>query len=328
MRALLMLIRLVKQVVPCLITFVLGYNLSQLLAVSDQPPHPPSKSPILHAISPHSTIQLLIVIISNPANVQERRTIRSTWLDVAGPIKKRTKSYFVIGTNNLESKVSRELDLEQSAHNDLLLLPIEDSYKKLTNKVLETFIYVNASVKFNYLLKCDDDTFVDLATLVKELENQPYNPQLYWGFFDGRAPVFTTGKWAEPQYKLCDKYLPYALGGGYIVAHGLVEYIANNAHLLLQYNSEDASVGAWLAPVKVDRKHDVRFDTEWKSRGCQNKFVVTHKQSPGEMKLKWKRLQRSGLICDGVETKVRLSYNYDWSKPPSQCCVREDHSLP
>ena len=32
------------------------------------------------------------------------------------------------------------------------------------------------------------------------------DPNLYWGFFDGRAPVQTRGKWADPNYKLCDRY--------------------------------------------------------------------------------------------------------------------------
>lgn len=73
-----------------------------------------------------------------------------------------------------------------------------------------------------------------------------------------------------------------------------------------------------------------RFDTEWKSRGCSNRFLVTHKQvqtnvsdfwlfhafnkthiqlnvclqTPADMKIKWKRLVRSNTICNGEETKV------------------------
>ena len=31
------------------------------------------------------------------------------------------------------------------------------------------------------------------------------DPFLYWGFFDGRAPVQTRGKWADSSYKLCDR---------------------------------------------------------------------------------------------------------------------------
>jgi galactosylxylosylprotein 3-beta-galactosyltransferase len=47
---------------------------------------------------------------------------------------------------------------------------------------------------------------------------------------------------------------------------------------LMIWNSEDISVGAWLSPIQVNRVHSIRFDTEAKSRGCNNDYIVTHKQ--------------------------------------------------
>ena len=47
---------------------------------------------------------------------------------------------------------------------------------------------------------------------------------------------------------------------------------------LQKWNSEDISVGAWLAPVGPNRIHSSRFDTESESRGCSNSYIVTHKQ--------------------------------------------------
>ena len=44
----------------------------------------------------------------------------------------------------------------------------------------------------------DKLTKVSSSTLSK-------NEGLYWGFFDGRAPVQKTGKWAEMDYILCDR---------------------------------------------------------------------------------------------------------------------------
>ena len=51
--------------------------------------------------------------------------------------------------------------------------------------------------KFDYLLKCDADTFVDIEKVAEELEK--FNdPSIYWGFFAGRAPVQNKGKRADP----------------------------------------------------------------------------------------------------------------------------------
>ena len=63
----------------------------------------------------------------------------------------------------------------------------------------------------------------------------------------------------------------------------LAHYLAENTRILQMFNSEDTSVGTWLAGIKVNRKHDSRFDTEWKSRGCCNQFLVTHEQTQADM---------------------------------------------
>ena len=78
---------------------------------------------------------------------------------------------------------------------------------------------------------------------------------LNWGYFDGRAPVITNpkNKWHESEYLLCDKYIPYALGGGYVVAADLVHFVAENAERLQLYQNEDVALGTWLAPLKIHR---------------------------------------------------------------------------
>ncbi len=70
--------------------------------------------------------------------------------------------------------------------------------------------------------------------MIDELHNTNYENSLYWGFFDGRAPVQKSGKWAESNYVLCDTYVPYALGGGYVLSHDLVSvyFFCNLANIM------------------------------------------------------------------------------------------------
>jgi len=314
-------LRLLKLSGPCLVSFVIGVachwifggNQQNQLQLENELP-----------LFPDPPVTLLVLVTSAPGNTAVRQTIRGTWLSKEDA---HVRHFFVVGDRNLNSKQAYDLSLEKEEHRDLMVLPMFDSYATLTNKVLKSLEFSQKNFKFDFLLKCDDDTFVDLARVLEELNQNP-DPLLYWGFFDGRAPVMTKGKWADPSYRLCDHYVPYALGGGYVLGKSVVEFVASNSRLLVEYNSEDVSLGTWLAGTKVNRKHDPRFDTEWKSRGCNNKFLVTHKQTPGDMEVKWRRLVKSGTICDTEETKVRLSYNYQWDKPPSQCCARVDHTLP
>ena len=88
-----------------------------------------------------------------------------------------------------------------------------------------------------------------------ELKHTNYPSGLYWGFFDGRAPVIRGEKerYRETEYVLCDRYIPYALGGGYVLSANIVGFLADNAAVLKPYRAEDASVGTWLAPLKIHR---------------------------------------------------------------------------
>lgn len=89
------------------------------------------------------------------------------------------------------------------------------------------------------------------------------------------------------------------------------------------YNSEDVSLGVWLSPLNITRKHDTRFDTEYLSRGCSNKYLIMHKQSPSDMYKMYELLKTKGKLCDN-EVRVRKSYEYNWKNPPSLCCVRNE----
>ncbi len=75
-----------------------------------------------------------------------------------------------------------------------------------------------------------------------------------------------------------DKYLPYALGGGYVLSKDLVHRIAMNADGLTRYNSEGVSVGAWISPFDLERKHYGRFRSQtvkkWQHDQCKDYLLV------------------------------------------------------
>ena len=265
---------------------------------------------------------LLVVVLTSLDGKERRDTIRQTWYS-NDEVKTEVLLKFVLGTMGMGEDDRTRLQKENKEHNDLLLLTeLVDSFENLTRKVLSTFVWVSSNVQFSYLLKCDDDTFVVLKVLLDELKRRTSTKSYYWGFFDGRASAKKVGKYQELNWFLCDRYIPYALGGGYVLSGDLVKLIAlNSAHLKL-YINEDVSVGTWLAPYDIKRSHDVRFDTEYQSRGCNNVYIVTHKQPAHLMFQKHKSLQETGKLCK-KEVQYKPSYIYDWSKPPSECCKRQ-----
>lgn len=265
---------------------------------------------------------LVILVLTSLNNKGRRDIIRQTWYS-SDEIENEVLLKFVLGTKGIAEDEHGRLEKENEEYKDLLLLTeLVDSFANLTRKVLSSLVWAANNVQFSYLLKCDDDTFVVLKTVLNELKRRTSTKLYYWGFFDGRASAKKAGKYQERDWFLCDKYLPYALGGGYVLSGGLVKLIAlNSAHLKLYFN-EDVSVGTWLAPYDIERNHDVRFDTEYQSRGCNNVYIVTHKQPAHLMVEKYKSLQETGKLCK-KEVQYKPSYIYDWSKPPSECCKRQ-----
>ncbi|XP_047540013.1 beta-1,3-galactosyltransferase 6 isoform X3 [Vanessa atalanta] len=280
-------------------------------------------------------IEYAVLIISNPLNEAKRDAIRATWANFIDNI--------FIENEGLDTERMKKIQAEHTRSNDLLLLNnFEDSYKNLAKKLIHSLEWMSNNLKdLKYVIKCDDDSFVRVDLIVRDLEafapemsgptisqyvtykkSLPTYKGLYWGYFDGRAKVFLNGKWQEKEWFLCDTYLPYALGGGYVISRSIVDYIAKNSQFLSHYNSEDVSMGVWTAALDgINRVHDTRFDTEWKSRGCDSNMLVRHKQTPMDMFQMYKTLIHSqGTKLCKTESALRKSYHYNWNALPSICC--------
>lgn len=242
--------------------------------------------------------------------------------------------YFAIGTANLPFVESNKLTREHAKHNDLLLLnDLKDSYANLTLKLLKTIESISNIESFEYLLKTDDDTYVKLDYLLEDLiqydksikraQSTANNikPELYWGYFNGRATVKNRGQWKELNFNLCERYLPYALGGGYVISKNLVHFVAQNHRTLSRYISEDISMGVWLSSLRnVYKKHDVRFDTAYMPRKCQNYHIVLHKRTPTNMRDVYRGFLCTFKAANATNIHRPAEYFYDWSSSQTQCC--------
>ncbi len=217
---------------------------------------------------------LLVMVISTPEHRARRDAIRKTWMRSYVKHEKKFAVKFVIGTLDRNVTVMESLISENKTFGDLLLLTDHlDTYQNLTRKVLHTFVWVDRNTNYSFVLKIDEDSFPKLDQIELELKLRTSRKPLYWGLVETRAIPKKRGRWADPHWKLCDKYLPYALGLGYVLSKDLVHRIAMNADGLTLYNNEDVSVGAWISPFDLERKHDGRFSLNmlWQNSADQCK---------------------------------------------------------
>jgi galactosylxylosylprotein 3-beta-galactosyltransferase len=139
-------------------------------------------------------IKLLVLVVSAVNNVNRRDAIRETWAQTKGDFK----IIFV------KSK-DKSLNAEKLVHEDLFEVDEKDEYKLLTRKIIPSFSGIY-HINFDYLLKCDDNSFVNVPLIVNELEHMP-KKRFYLGYFDGNANIKKRGKFKETDWIAYDRYI-------------------------------------------------------------------------------------------------------------------------
>ena len=273
---------------------------------------------------PDAPLRLVILVLSTPDGSLRRNAIRGTWMYDTPPDEVELTVKFLLGTKHLTPEQLNSLSSEEDMFHDLLFLTHhKETYSNLTGKVLQGIMWVDKNLDFDYLVKVDDDSYVSVRPLNFALRHRLCcPPRLYWGYFTGHAVPLSAGRWAERHWTLCPHYLPYAMGGGYILSRHVVGLIGRFHKQFKFYSNEDVSLGSWLAPFNVTYKHDLRFNTEGTSHGCKNHYIISHKESVRGMYEKYVHLKKTGELCP-EEKEIRPSYVYNWNADsPMDCCTK------
>lgn len=140
-----------------------------------------------------TTADYIVLIISSPSNEAKRDSIRATWANFVNNlsiengeivykwnstwVQKKSqqnivKTYFVMGTLGLDKEKLEKLSDEQKRSKDMLFLDsVEESYKNLSLKMLHALYWLSKNLKeMKYVIKCDDDSFVRIDLIVKDLD--------------------------------------------------------------------------------------------------------------------------------------------------------------
>lgn len=149
---------------------------------------------------------VLVLVHSAPTNWYKRNTIRDTW----GQYDPRAKLVFLLGAVN-SSALQRRIEQENRLYDDIVQGNFMDAYRNMTYKhvmALKWFTYHCPKAK--YILKADDDVFVNTPTLYDVLETTTQRRRLLFCQEISRSPVKRThrSKWyvSIPEYR--NKYYP------------------------------------------------------------------------------------------------------------------------
>ncbi|XP_045188617.2 UDP-GalNAc:beta-1,3-N-acetylgalactosaminyltransferase 2-like [Mercenaria mercenaria] len=192
-----------------------------------------------------------------------------------------------------QEEISCQIQKENSIYNDILLVNVTDVYRNLPLKLLHFHQWIHSEINAQYVMKTDDDCFVDVEKIMTLFDTIPKVNKIWWGNFRENWFVERMGKWAEKTYR-ASEYPQFACGSGNIVSKDISDWLARNAEVLFPFQGEDTSMGIWLSALGT------RYieNKEWFcDKGCDKNAFVIPQLSVNEMQSLWTNKQQCDNIC-------------------------------
>jgi len=208
------------------------------------------------------TLFLLILVATAPDNIDRRKAIRKTWASDPS-MKVRWKTMFLIG--QAKNSIQEEyLEAESLMYNDLIRGAQRDTYQNLTLKTQMGLEWAAKYCDFQFVMKADDDVFVNPYRLMGYLGN-PVTPKtkLYLGYVRRSAVPHRQGKYGVSMEAYNKTRYPKFCGGvGYVLSSDLVLKMVQMFDAKKPLNLEDVYIGTLVERLGVT---DVRHHQEFRS---------------------------------------------------------------
>jgi len=246
----------------------------------------------------HHPCNLLILVASAVGHRERRDAIRATWGRSADLDSFNAKLVFLLGTPAVsELSVKTSLEDEFNMHNDIVQESFIDSYANLTLKTIGGIKWANNLCKqAKYVMKTDDDIYVNLPRLVHFLGEQSKQEKHIYGCIKNvngaPQPIAMSGV-AFPT-----RHPPFTAGAGYIITGDLIPQLTNIAQNISIIRVEDAFLTGYCATRAggVERVHSNLFSCgQMVDKNCDMKNAVNgHKITPDRMHQMYSDLR---LLC-------------------------------
>ncbi|XP_047469757.1 UDP-GalNAc:beta-1,3-N-acetylgalactosaminyltransferase 2-like [Penaeus chinensis] len=173
---------------------------------------------------------------------------------------------------------------EQNKNQDLLLLPFQDTYSNLPKKIMNFLMWLTKYNNAAFVMKVDDDTFVNVKDLKNLLASENERGLAWWSHFHFHRSVPIYGKCADVRYPGLT-YPTFPSGAGYLMTGSLASAIATIGPSLPLYVGEDVSVGIW---VTVSAQNVKTVDVPcWLPHPTCPKSILETQLTESQMKMHW-----------------------------------------
>ncbi|CAH0394848.1 unnamed protein product [Bemisia tabaci] len=207
------------------------------------------------------SLKILILIISAPNNTDKRMAIRLTWGSFTH--RRDLRMGFVLGRTNSPNLTSA-LEKESQLYGDIIKARFLDTYRHLSLKTTSIMEWVDHYCpRVKYVLKTDDDMFINVPVLLRLVESSPNHRREIIGKLAVGAWAFRNKK--SKYYISPEQYAPSILpkfirGPAYLFTSDVVRDLYKQALRTKYLPLEDVFMSGIVAPrVNVTRVNIPEF---------------------------------------------------------------------
>ena len=187
---------------------------------------------------------LLILVSSAPENFDRRDLIRQTW-GAYDTFSSNWKTFFLLGKTRNQAQ-SDLIETESNKYGDLIHANYYEHYWNQSLKVQMGFEWAARYCSFSFLLKTDDDVFVNTRRSIDvlRLKSTP-KKGLYMGKVNHNPMVQRVkGKWRVSYIEYSGKHYPdFCSGGGFVMSYDVIECLVPLFDVIEPYRIDDVYIG-------------------------------------------------------------------------------------
>lgn len=275
---------------------------------SHMPAYPHDYRILLDLADPcHQPPFLLVVICSSVNNARQRDAIRHTW---ASSLPVDVKVVFILGNTDHKEELKKNITKESLTYKDIIQEDFLDTYQNLSLKTVGLLKWISTKCeKVKYVLKTDDDIFINVPLLLDDLRHTVHSRFIMGNIIAGAQPVQDeTSKYYTPKSVYSKPTYPkYMSGSAYVISGDLVGDLYQAAVQTAPFWIEDIYITGLVAE-KIDMQHIFNGKFGYKKRTlhpCLFKHVITgHYVTPAEMIKLWQKITSGSYSCE----RSRLSH--------------------
>lgn len=243
---------------------------------------------------------VVVIVCSAVENLALREAIRQTWGSLPPSSEPEIKILFLLGRRRGSNSTTTTtvdddaaVEAEDARYGDVIQADFVDSYANLTLKSMTMLRWMTAycaSAKF--LLKSDDDTFVNTPLLLNDLRKTVHSRFIMGNIIALAKPVRRPdAKWYTSLSAFNRTVYPtYVSGAAYVVSGDVIADLYSAGSTLPLFWIEDVYVTGLLArTVRLQHIFNGKFDgfKDLADESSIRSHVVRHRIAPERLRTLW-----------------------------------------